>query len=265
MAYLSRLSRRSTCEVIPRPAATLYRCADFLDGIPKQLLPELYYLGDFQGGAVYAFFASSKFFVLDARGGPGLADLVSTQLRQLGLQEVAPTAILLTSCGPAETAGLKELVERWHCQVVAPLGISEQLTELCPAAIVILSAWELSDRGWVPVSPISVQGRGEEAIAYQLSWGGKTVLFSGCIPIKINHHSHDALVADLASPHGDLRGYFISITKLQNEHPDLWLPAYPADGQNANLYDKHWDRTIEDNLYLIRFLMTNAKSKKLGE
>ena len=44
--------------------------ADFLDGVPKQLLPDLYYLGDFRGVAVYGFFASSKFFVVDAPGGP---------------------------------------------------------------------------------------------------------------------------------------------------------------------------------------------------
>ena len=37
---------------------------DFLDGTPKALLPELYYLGDFRGSAVYAFLASSKLFLV---------------------------------------------------------------------------------------------------------------------------------------------------------------------------------------------------------
>ena len=45
--------------------------ADFLDGAAKQLLPDLYYLGELQGSEVYGFFASSKFFVVDAPGGPG--------------------------------------------------------------------------------------------------------------------------------------------------------------------------------------------------
>ena len=45
--------------------------ADFLDGVPKLLLPELYYLGNFRGSAVYAFFASSKLFVVDAPAGLG--------------------------------------------------------------------------------------------------------------------------------------------------------------------------------------------------
>ncbi len=51
--------------------------ADFLDGIPKQLLPDLYYFGEFRGSAVYGFFASSKFFVVDAPGGPGLLEFLN--------------------------------------------------------------------------------------------------------------------------------------------------------------------------------------------
>ena len=74
--------------------------AIFLDGIPKQLLPDLYYLGDFRGAAVYGFFASSRFFLIDAPGGPGLVEFVSSRLRQLGRKPVAPTAVLLTSCEP---------------------------------------------------------------------------------------------------------------------------------------------------------------------
>src|SRR6185312_8235167 len=82
--------------------------ADFLDGDPKPLLPDLYYLGDFRGAAVYGFFAASKFFLVDAPGGPGLVAFVNTRLRQLGREPVAPSAVLLTSCGAGETAGLPE-------------------------------------------------------------------------------------------------------------------------------------------------------------
>jgi glyoxylase-like metal-dependent hydrolase (beta-lactamase superfamily II) len=231
--------------------------ANFLDGTPKQLLPDLYYLGAFRGAAVYGFFASSKFFLIDAPGGPGLVEFVSARLRQLGREPVAPTAVLLTSCGPLETAGLKELVERWHSQVVASPSDFDKLTELCSARTVILSAWELLDRGWFPVSPISLLGRGDEAIAYQLSWNGKTILFSGRIPIKINHDAQKLLVSDLMSPRGDLRGYLTSMTRLQKLHPDLWLPTNPTDGQNANLYDKDWERTIEDNLYVIKLIISS--------
>jgi hypothetical protein len=233
--------------------------ADFLDGIPKQLLPDLYYLGDFRGAAVYGFFASAKFFLVDAPGGPGLVQFVSSRLQELGRNLVPPTAVLLTSCGPAETAGLEELVLKWRCQVVAPSGVSEKLTELCPAATVFLSAWELPDRGWFPVSPISLQGRGEEAIAYQIQWARKTVLFSGRIPIKMNHDANELLVADLTGPRGDVRGYFTSMTRLLKLHPDLWLPANPIDCQNANLYDRDWEQTVEENLYIIKMLLNSRR------
>jgi glyoxylase-like metal-dependent hydrolase (beta-lactamase superfamily II) len=230
--------------------------ADFLDGIPKPLLPDLYYLGDFGGTAVYAFFTSSRSFLVGAPGGSGLADFVSGRLRQFGRELTARAAILLTSSSPAEIAGLKELVEKWRFEVVAPPVSIERLKNLCPAGTTIFSAWELKDRAWFSVTPISVEGRGDEAIVFRLSWAGKTVLFSGRIPINLTHDAVDRLVADLKSPQGDVHGYFMSLTRLQNVHPNLWLPANPANGQNANLYDKEWDFTIEDNLAVVKSVMS---------
>ena len=40
--------------------------ADFLDGQPRTLLPDLEYLGDFGGSAVYGLFAESRFFLVNA-------------------------------------------------------------------------------------------------------------------------------------------------------------------------------------------------------
>ena len=50
--------------------------ADFLDGNPKKLLSDLYYLGDFDGAAIYGFFIASQFFLVDAPGGPGLSEFL---------------------------------------------------------------------------------------------------------------------------------------------------------------------------------------------
>src|SRR5262249_11298501 len=117
--------------------------ADFLDGEPKQLLPGLDYLGDFRDTAVYGVFAASRFFLVDAPGGPGLVDFVKARLRRLGGEPVAPTAVLLTACGPDETAGLEELVREWHVQVVAaPAGLPK-IARSCPLGTVVLSAEEL--------------------------------------------------------------------------------------------------------------------------
>jgi len=224
--------------------------ADFLDGDPKPLLPDLYYLGDFQGAAVYGFFASSKFFLVDAPGGPGLVEFVNARLRQLGREPVAPTAVLLTACGPDETAGLKELVQECHAQVVAsPAGLPS-IKHSCPEGTIVLSAEELPDHGWFPVRPIPLRGRGLAPIAYQLPWADKTVLLSGRIPTKVTQETWEGLVSELSKSRETTLDYLSSVNQLGERKPDLWLPAVPTDGQNANLYDKEWQEVIADNYSL---------------
>ncbi|MDB5348851.1 MAG: putative metallo-hydrolase [Planctomycetota bacterium] len=71
--------------------------ANFLDGHPGRLLADLYYLGDFEGLAIYAFFVGGKLFLVDAPGGAGLLDYVKARLQELGLPPADPTAVLLTS------------------------------------------------------------------------------------------------------------------------------------------------------------------------
>jgi glyoxylase-like metal-dependent hydrolase (beta-lactamase superfamily II) len=235
--------------------------ADFLDGVPKPLLPDLYYLGDFRGVAVYGFFAKSKFFVVDAPGGAGLVEFLNTSLRRLGREPVAPAAVLLTACGAVETAGLKELVEMCHTQVVASAEGLESLKASCPPGTIFLSADELPDKHWFDVKPIPVQGRGSAPVAYQVDWAGKLVLFSGRIPAKINPKSAEALIADLSNSRDDLRDYFRSLNRLLPIKPDLWLPLIPIDDQNANLYDTDWQREITENLVVIQLILANAPKR----
>jgi glyoxylase-like metal-dependent hydrolase (beta-lactamase superfamily II) len=235
--------------------------ADFLDGTPKELLPGLYYLGDFHGAAVYGFFTASSFFVVDAPGGSGLTEFLSSRLGQLNREMVAPTAVLLTGCGPGETAGLKEIVEKWHPLVVASPEGAESIKGLCPAGTVVLPTFEMADKTWFDVKPIELGGRGFGAVAYQVTWAGKSVLLAGRIPIKLNQTAGERLVADLMSSQGDIRAYLASITQLARLKPNLWLPLTPTDGQNANLYELDWDRTIEENLRVIKLIVTNAMKR----
>ena len=93
--------------------------ADFLDGNSKELLPDLYYLGDFHGRALYGFFTTGRFCLVDAPGGPGLVEFIRQGLHQVGRAWVPPAAVFLTARGPAETAGLAELIGQCHTQVVA--------------------------------------------------------------------------------------------------------------------------------------------------
>ena len=233
--------------------------ADFLDGNPKALLADLFYLGDRGGSAVYGFFAGSRFFLVDAPGGPGLFGFVKERLRQLGREPTPPTAVLLTACGVGETAGLKDLVETCHLQVVAASAGIPVLRQTCPAGTVFLPAEPLATTGWFPVATIPVAGRGVAPIAYRLSLGGKSVLFSGKIPVKISEESGERLIADLFTPPGDIRGYFESLNRLHEAgRPDLWLPAIPTHGQNANLYEQQWTRAIEQNLFVLKSILANA-------
>jgi glyoxylase-like metal-dependent hydrolase (beta-lactamase superfamily II) len=221
--------------------------ASFLDGNPKRLLPDLYYLGNFQGAAVYGLFASSKFFVVDAPGGPGLLDFLKTRLEQLGRKPVAPTAVLLTSCDLAATAGLNDLIEKCHPEVVVARAGLEFLKGSCPAGTIVVSAEELPAKGWFQVTPTPLSGRGLAPIAYQVRWTDKTVLFSGRIPIKVNQETGVALFSDFMSSRGSAALYLTCLNQLRSLKPDLWLPAIPTDGQNANLYDSQWEQVIEEN------------------
>jgi glyoxylase-like metal-dependent hydrolase (beta-lactamase superfamily II) len=225
--------------------------ADFLDGDPKTLLPGLYYLGDLGGRAVYVLSASSRLFLVDAPGGPDLLEFVRGRLRRLGVEPLEPAAVLLTSDGESETAGLKELIERCHVMVVAPPAALRRLRETCPSGTVLLSTDELPTRGWFNVSPVPLRAGDISPVAYRLEWAGKSVLLSGQIPIKVKPESWpDTLRTSLSSRELAL-DMLISVYKLADPKPDLWLPATPVDGQNANLYDHDWEEVITANYQVV--------------
>jgi glyoxylase-like metal-dependent hydrolase (beta-lactamase superfamily II) len=233
---------------------------DFLDGVPKQILPDMYYLGDFRGFCVYGFFVSSKFFVVDAPGGTGFVEFLKSRLKQLGRDWAEPTAVLLTSCGANETAALSELVEKCHTQVVAPAAGVDKLKESCPPKAVFVPTDELPGKGWFPVTSTLLEWRGSAPVAYQVAWTGKNVLFSGRIPAKLTQRSGEVLISELSPSTGDIRGYFASLVKLRGIKPDLWLPATSTDDQNANLYDSDWEHVIEDNLLVVQVIVAQSKS-----
>jgi glyoxylase-like metal-dependent hydrolase (beta-lactamase superfamily II) len=228
--------------------------ADFLDGAPKQLLTDLYYLGEFGDSAVYGFFASAKFFLVDAPGGHGLVDFLSTRLRRLGREPAWPTAVLLTSCDKTVGGGLKELVEKCGSQVVASSEGIESLKKSLPRGTTFIVAEDLPGKAWFPVVSIPLRGRGLGLTAYELDWNRKKVLFSGRIPLVITQETGQGLIRELTSPGGEIEGYSASVFELRDRKPDVWLPASPIHEQNANLYDRDWPRMIEDNVLLINFI-----------
>jgi glyoxylase-like metal-dependent hydrolase (beta-lactamase superfamily II) len=233
--------------------------ADFLDGEAKRILPDLFYLGDFRGAAVYGFFAASKFFLVDAPGGPELLRFVSSRLEKLGKKHTDPAVVLLTSCDPDATAGLGALVERCHpLVVVSPAGLPKA-RELCPRGTTILPADELPARGWFEVTPVPLRGRGVAPIAYRTRWAGKTVLFSGHIPIQAKLDTDAALFSAISQSAESTLDYLVSVYRLSDVKPDVWLPLVPVDGQNANLYDNDWRNILADNYRIGRRSMLERR------
>jgi glyoxylase-like metal-dependent hydrolase (beta-lactamase superfamily II) len=226
--------------------------ANFLDGVPKKLLPDLYYLGEFKEVAAYGFFASSRFFLVNAPGGPGLSDFVSARLRQLGAGPATPVAVLLTSGDGGETAGLADLVEKWQPQVVAPTAAREEVKMACPAGTAILTPEDLAAKNWFSVQAIPLRGRGVAPSAYVLAWGGKTVLLSGPIPIKLTQGTAPALWEQFQRTQVNGADYQASLRQLGELTLDLWLPAFPVAGQNANLYPGDWQHILAENRSLVR-------------
>jgi glyoxylase-like metal-dependent hydrolase (beta-lactamase superfamily II) len=209
--------------------------ANFLDGVPKKLLVDLYYLGDRADMAVYGFFASGKLFVVNAPGKEGLGEFLQERLRQLGREQAAPTAVLLTSGDPDGMAGLPALLAKCRCQVVAPRAAWEAIKSTCPADTSLLPTEDLPGKGWFNVESIPLSGRGVAPVAYLMRWGDKSVLCSGRIPIKATQRTWQELSSDFARKKANVADYRRSLARLQELSPDLWLPAAPSEGQNANL------------------------------
>ena len=225
--------------------------ASFLDGVPKKLLPDLYYLGDRNDVAVYGFFTSGKFFLVNTPGRGGLAEFVEEKLRQLGREPAAPAAVLLTSGDPEAMAGLPELIARCRCQVVAPRAAWGAIERACPAGTRLVPVEDLPAKGWFAVESILLRGRGVAPVAYLMRWGEKSVLCSGRIPIKVCQDTAQELSRDFARGQANATDYRASLARLHELSPDLWLPAVPSEGQNANLYEGDWKEILGDNRELV--------------
>lgn len=219
--------------------------ANFLDGEPKQLLPDLHYFGDFKGGAVYGLSVGPEFAVVNAPGGAGLNEFLEQQRKGLELPVARPTAVLLTGCSERETAGLNDLVEQTQARVyVAEAGMA-QIRGICPQGTTIVAINELSTLKPFSISPVVLGNRGTASAAYVLRSSNKTALFSGRIPTGGDRNTLEELLspsAKSATSRMELIGLLGSLRRI---HPDLWLPANPIDAQNANLYNREWQAILE--------------------
>ena len=236
--------------------------ADFLDGHPKLLRSGLAYLGDRQGRAVYALTLDSRFYLVNAPGGSGLVEFVANVLRGLGLPFVQPEAILLTEVPEGTVIAAREVAVTAHCPVVAPVAEILDLKRAMPPEVEVLSADEWLDREHPAITSIPTPGRGRGAISFACSLEGKRVLFTGSVPILFDPESMAGLAGDLANNPAATNEYRKSIETLEAVAPDLWLPAVPSEGQNANLYDEGWREVLTNNREaVLRILETARRSE----
>jgi glyoxylase-like metal-dependent hydrolase (beta-lactamase superfamily II) len=225
--------------------------ANFLDDVPKELLPNLYYFGDVQRTAVYGFFAEPEFILINAPGGVGLSRFLSTRLAQLGLRPNVPSIILLTSAQAEDLSGLAKLPKDWHCRVVAPAAFRRIIEKACQAGTEFITAEELARRSWSEILFLPLRG-GPTSFAYHVKFNHKSVVFTGRFPIKPVHEVEKRQVPALMQARANAAEYQTTLDHLQELRPDLWLPSLPMDGQNANLYPGEWMDMLDQNEQLLR-------------
>ncbi len=228
--------------------------ADFLDGTPRELLPKLRYFGDLAGRAVYCLDSPRGLLLFDAPGGPELVKFLAGQFEKAGWGGRKVAAVLLTSADADATAGLTELVRESGCRVVVAKAGVEAVRRRCPTGTGVEDAEVFIRDSGLEGKAIPLAGRGVAPLAYSLKWAGKSILVSGRMPIKVqarNAPEAVKLVDALRAPGGDIKQYLQSLDRLAEVTPDVWLPAVPVLGQNANLYDDDWAVELARNRQLI--------------
>jgi len=217
--------------------------ADFLDGNSKQLLTRLHYLGDWKEHAIYFVDSPVGPILFDAPG-PGLGDFLDRSLtKDLGSgRKIA--LVVLTSADPQSIDSLDVVVRKYGCAVVAPHRSFDAVRKACPEGTKVLSSNEGLQK-WPDLRAIPLAGRGASPTAYEFKLDGKTVLVSGRIPQKLASQNVLDLMRDVRRSAEGPEGFRRSLNDLGKLKPDLWLPAYPVHGQNANLYDNEWTQILE--------------------
>ncbi len=223
---------------------------DFLDGNPKEILPGLHYLGDIDGSAMYVLATPGGLLLFDAPGGDALPEWLGEKLRDLGLGSRELTAVLLTSCVPEATSGLPALVSDTGCRVVGSEACLQIVKTHCPPGTEFLSDGWLQTAGWIDVKAVPLADFRPEALGYVLRVNEKTILDSGRVPLHAGASDRRSLRKAPAGPLEIAGTYRQSREALLLVRPDVWLPAAPFEGRNANLYANEWEKTVRYNLNL---------------
>jgi glyoxylase-like metal-dependent hydrolase (beta-lactamase superfamily II) len=213
---------------------------DFLDGEPKSILPEVSYLGDLSGIAVYEIRHAGKSILVNAPGGDELPGFLRSR-RSSSQGDAAPiTAILLTSLDSSATSGVRGVVESTGAKILTAKSLLAEARRLLPAGPTVEDADGFARDAKLDLRAIPLRGLTVATTALVLKTSGKTVLFTGRAPIVADRAATTRLLTDLSSSRDNAIDYLASIQSLADVKPDVWLPLLPSDGQNANLYEGEW-------------------------
>ncbi len=221
--------------------------ANFLDGTPRELLKGLDYLGNIGSLGLYCLTTSEGLVVVDAPGENSLVDVVSERWRQLGRSPQPIVAILMTSAARESSSGLAEVVRQTKCRVVVPKAAMNLFRQRFSEETHWLTEEELTSIGGFPIRAIPIAGPHGASLAYLIRADEKSILISGHIPVWPSISAIEKLHRLPDSRPGGVTEYLQSLGTFSNLRPDLWLPAIPIQGRNANLYDTEWQEILEQN------------------
>lgn len=216
--------------------------ADFLDGTPRELLPGLYYLGDYSHNAVYCAAKDSSIILFDAAESPEFVRFLESRLEDFGLDLSRLSAVVLTEYHAKSAHVIETLVQQTKCRIVAGKSDRDAILRDNPDANVLPPELVARELNWNSLESIAIEGLQSPRTAYSIRWRGKNLLISGSIPLKVTRES----AGEFQAADFDGRKLMQSLARIREMTPDLWLPRNPVHGHNANLYGNEWRDTFRE-------------------
>lgn len=234
--------------------------ADFLDGTPKKILENVYYLGDFEGRATYALVDDDRAILFNGVHSPDAWQQLASRWNMLGVPAPQIWAVFLTTVDPEGLAGLHAVVCDTGCRVVVPGEGIEVVAGQCPPGTSLILADELKASDWTDLRSLPVSGLRRPEAVYYFRRNNSLVLVSGDVPMDV-----DAIEAGRLKRRGPPDGWNVgsfsdSLAQLAEIKPDVWLAANPLRGRNANLYDRAWANILSLNHQLLQYWKTPSGS-----